>query len=496
VSVARGASYIMIQLLVTDAAMAISFSILARLIAQKEMGILAVLTFVTNMSLTVAGFGLPEAVTRFVSGRLSRGESDIASIFYQAIRITSIFAGLLGAVVFAGASFVSVGLLGDTTYTAFFQILAADILVYAGALPILTSMMLGLHRFKQTAAFGILNALVRQSMIILLVIAFRNFVGLVTAWVAADFLATSIYITYLWAVLGRPRFDFPLRTLVNFSWPLWLRDIVAFSYAWFDRALLLFFVPLATLGVYYATIMAFNVLDGISGAIATALLPTYSALQQPSQRQTLSDTARFASRYSSFVVTPLALGLLATSKGALTLFVGEAYAGGAGPLMILSGVIPFTLLGTLLTPMLSALGETRVASAIKGASLVIGLLAAFALVPLLGLIGASLARVLAMILGTVFTIVIVTRKVSIRLDFQAISKSLIAGIVMATVVLAVQIPYYDKFLLPVYVVVGGIVYLAMLRILRTVRQEDIDLMREYLGHRLAFAADLLAKVLL
>jgi len=80
--------------------------------------------------------------------------------------------------------------------------------------------------------------------------------------------------------------------------------------------------------------------------------------------------------------------------------------------------------------------------------------------------------------------------------FNVISKSLVAGIVMAAVVLMVEVLFYNKFLLPVYALLGGIAYLGMLRLLRVAREEDINLIRKYLGHRLAFAADFLQRILL
>ncbi len=102
---------------------------------------------------------------------------------------------------------------------------------------------------------------------------------------------------------------------------------------------------------------------------------------------------------------------------------------------------------------------------------------------------------MAIILETVLTILILARNMTLRLDFEAIAKSH-AGIVMAATILTVQMTMYSKLLLPAYALIGVIVYLAFLRLLKTLRQEDIDLIRSYLGNRLAFAANLLCWILL
>jgi hypothetical protein len=56
--------------------------------------------------------------------------------------------------------------------------------------------------------------------------------------------------------------------------------------------------------------------------------------------------------------------------------------------------------------------------------------------------------------------------------------------------------FYSWILLPAYVVLGLIVYLAALRILKAVREHDIELIHKYLGTRLGFASKLLAAILI
>jgi len=477
--------------------MVLSFVVIARLITPEEMGILTVLLLVNGFCQLTSTLALEQAATKFISENLEPcGKQTAASIFYQAMRFTLLSAALVALVVFLGAGVLASQILGDHTRAILFQVLAFDVVLSSGALPVLTGTMLGLQRFKETAMIGIVGTVVRQSLIIVLIVLLQDFRGLVVAWMIADSVTALIYLGYISRVLGRPRFGFPLTKLVGFSWPLFVRNAVTFAKAWFDRVLLLIFVPLAMLGVYNATLTAFTVLVGIPGAMADTLFPAYSAMQSRSQHQALSQAVRMASRYVSLVGIPLALGLLATARPALTLFVGQAYVGGAEPLMILAGAFAFTLVGAILTPMLLALGETRVTSAITVASVVVSLVLASILLPFLGMVGAAIARALAMVIVTTFTLLALGRRLKLQLDVEAISKSLVAGIVMAAVVLMVEILFYNKFLLPVYALLGGIAYLGMLRLLRVAREEDIDLIRKYLGHRLAFAADFLQRILL
>ena len=192
-------------------------------------------------------------------------------------------------------------------------------------------------------------------------------------------------------MLGRPKNPFPVRKLLSFSWPLGIGNIVGFAYGWFDRAILIVFVPLASLGVYSAALTAYGVLIGISAAFNNALLPVYSNIGGRGVLESCRKATRLASRYVTLVMVPLAFGLLATAKPALTFFVGEAYSGGAVPLMIFSLAFALTAFGSHLTPMLTALAKTREILWITVASTVFALASAYALLPFLGIVGASVA---------------------------------------------------------------------------------------------------------
>jgi hypothetical protein len=97
-----------------------------------------------------------------------------------------------------------------------------------------------------------------------------------------------------------------------------------------------------------------------------------------------------------------------------------------------------------------------------------------------------------MVASAGFVLLVLDRRKAMGLDVEAIWKSLVAGIVMSVVLFGAQMILYSRLLLPVYVVLGGITYLAVLRLLKTVRKDDLDLVSRYLGSRLGFARKLLA----
>jgi len=82
----------------------------------------------------------------------------------------------------------------------------------------------------------------------------------------------------------------------------------------------------------------------------------------------------------------------------------------------------------------------------------------------------------------------------LHVDSEAYLKSLIGSAVMAGVVMVAEVYWTGRYLLPVYILIGGTVYLVMLRLLRAVKQRDIELVRQFLPFRVGLL-DLLGKIL-
>jgi len=495
VEISRGASYLAIQMIVTSIAQVISFAILTRIITVSEVGILAILSLTLGLCQAINGSALQSASMKYV-GEFSGTQKELASgVFYQTLRVSLILSLPLAAFIFFGATFLSSTLLGTAAQAGLFQVMGVDMLVYAGVLPVAIGTTLGMKRFRVSVVIGTVGAVTRQVLIILLIVVMKSFVGLVFAWVFSDSAMLVAYCVYNIRALGRPKNLFPLRKLLNFSWPLSVGSVITFVYGSFDRAVLIAYVSLASLGVYNAAITAFGALSNMSGAVNNALLPAYSGLSGRSGLEGCRRATWLASRYASLVMAPLAFLLLAVAKPALILFVGQPYVSGTGPLMILSGVLGLTVFSIALTPMLVALSRTRSSLLITVASVLVALGSAYVLLPIFGIIGAAVARGVAMVISLGLTVVILKRNNALRLDLEAVWKSVAAGAVMAVVLVIAQMVVYRTILLPAYVVLGVLVYLILLRLLKAVRRHDVELIERYLGQRLGFGARLLGAFL-
>lgn len=485
--VARGASYLLFQNVASAAILVTAFALIVRLISQAEMGILATLTLAVGICRLIANLGLQGAATKFIAEHMGKGDRQTASsIFYKILKVSLTLSVALAFFSFIFSNSISLLLLKTTAYATLFKVLAFDIVLTAGILPSLNNSLLGLQKIREIAIFSIISLAIRQTLIVSLLLTGHGLLGIIIGWCIADLVNCTLATSVIVKSLGPPTSGFSLRRLLKFSSPLFLSETASFAYSWFDRALILAFVSLSQLGVYNVALTAFGVLAAVPGSMSTALFPKYSEIHGREGAKAIENAIHTASRYVCYITMPIAFGLLATANPAIALLAGEAYTAASQPLMILSLSFAISCIGAALSRIFLIREETLTASAITIINVAAGITFGALLLTTLDIVGASIARGIAMPLGLALSIWILKKKINLKLDREAFWKSLAASLAMAATVIIVQHLWYSKYLLPVYVFVGGAIYLTMLRTLHAATEKDIELIKLYLGKRLEF----------
>jgi hypothetical protein len=78
-----------------------------------------------------------------------------------------------------------------------------------------------------------------------------------------------------------------------------------------------------------------------------------------------------------------------------------------------------------------------------------------------------------------------SRIIKIEIDYKIGLEAIFSSIVMAIVVIVVQQVLYSGFLLFLYIVLGGITYALIIRLLKVINKEDIQLIQQIAGEKLA-----------
>ena len=151
-------------------------------------------------------------------------------------------------------------------------------------------------------------------------------------------------------------------------------------------------------------------------------------------------------------------------------------------------------MSTAFSGVLVVLGETMLSLELTALNIAVGAASTLFLLPSLGMVGASIARGITMAVGLVTVTIVLRRRISVGFDVEAFWKGLVSSVVMVAAVLLAQAHYYSKYLLPAYVTLGGLVYFSLLLLLRALKTQDVQLLREYLGSRFRFFVELLERL--
>ena len=494
VSAARGVSYLWLQTILSALARIVAFAFFARLISVDEMGVYTILSLAYSAASALMGLGMASVVTKSIAENIAQGKKEVAASVYYKSLLLSELASILVAAGFLLSKFPAgvSNLPNSPLISAISIFFVIDIIANIG--PTAAAVFYGLLEFRGYALIYAIYAIVRPFMVVLFVYETGSLIGLVEAWVVSDTAFAAYVFLYLWRRLGPPVFRFSTKYLLKLSSPLYLAGIASFLYGSFDQLTLIPLVSLTALGVYGAAVTAFGAYNGLLGVFGSVLLPVFSGVHGVKGPGVLGDSVRAASRYVSIVAMPLAFALLAAARPALTLLVGGAYQGGVIPLAVLAVGSIASIVGLALGPVLVVLNETTLAALASILPIPLSVAVALISIPLLGILGASIARAVSMLLGLLLTWYFVRRKITVRLDFQAILKSLVASGGMALVMEALQLLYYSRFLLPVYLLVGLLAYLLAMRALKAMSTADIDLLRRTLGPRSSRMCDLLSRL--
>jgi len=494
----RGAAYITVQQIVTTLVGAVAFAFVARLLTQTEMGVVVGLLLVLGVFQILSDFGFGSGLTKYVAEY--RGKNmDYTLITFTGIWTKVFLAGFFALACASFAPQLSLLLLRDTSYSSLFQLVAVDVFLVC-VFTTVNKLLLGLNRFLEMAILSVIAVIVRQLFVVGLLILGYGLNGVLIGWILGDFFYVTVGIIILVGKkhirMHSPKEVVPhFRKLVKFSWPLFLTDAVLFLYTWFDRVILLAYIPLREVAVYNVAYTAFGVLSIVPTALSTTLLPYLSEEYGKNKHNNIAIGATASTRYLILIFTPLALGLMSTAPTALTVFAGEGYAEGALILATLSIFGGIAVIGAVFIVLFLVYNMTFRVLLINISSVGVSIVVSFLLLPKLGVIAIAVAKGLAMVLTSFLVVATMRKRVDLKPIGEVLWKSWSATGIMSVIVWLVRLAYPSRYLFPFYILIGGIVYLIALRIFKATDKNDIRIARNVVGSRGEFVVDFLEKIL-
>jgi O-antigen/teichoic acid export membrane protein len=485
VRLARSAAYIAAQTVVSIITGIVYFAFAARLLPTiADLGKVSAITMFSGLLLTALIFALPSAISKYYSELLGKGvPSDASAVAYTGFKIGTILAIIGGGFCLLFAPALSLIFFESEAEAIFFRLLALDILA-AFLSQFSSSLLYGSQRFKELSITSIISNSVRAVASISFLLQGLGIAGIILGWVIADFLYLFLSLLFCRDIIQKMHGSFPLSILLKYSAPIYGSNILGYLQSTIDRYVVLGLVGAQILGIYSPATTAVLYVSSLSGSLASTIFPRASGLFGKGDINGIFRTTKVASRYSAIIYSPLALGLAATALPTVDLFAGSRYVEGAPALAIMAAASVVLSLHYVIYTYIASIGKTFVFFISQVAAIVACTFVSVLFVPQLGAVGAAIGRSALTLVNFLTMLLYVKSEIRNLIDWRSFYTSFIISSIMSIFVFIFVWAYYSKYLLPAYIVVGGIIYIIMLKALKIVNNADLELLIALLPQRL------------
>ena len=167
----------------------------------------------------------------------------------------------------------------------------------------------------------------------------------------------------------------------------------------------------------------------------------------------------------------------------ITLFAGQKYESGWPVLATLAIFGLVYGLSPAFSNLLLIYGKTKTILLLNLIS-VASSLTLLPLILLLNLTGLAIMKGASLLITSILSIYYISKIVKIEVNTSTATKTLISSLTMAITVLATQQLLQNKILLPLHVLIGAITYISIIRRMKVLDEEDVQLIKGIFGEKI------------
>ena len=463
--------------------------LITRTLGVEEFGRYSYLIWLSSTVAALASAGLPRAVARFAGAYRAAG----ATRRLERMARASVLAGVGGALLLSSA-LTAAQLLPPPTRPGTYAVVALATLVTA-ALSVSTAALQGSMEFRKLARVNLIGGLVLLTLSVAVALHGASAVWQLAASAAASLVTLAMHIGLLGllpasAPVARPE---PAESQAIWHGPFvryWSAAsiLVLIELVVWQRAEIFFLNGFSTpeqIGYYNAAIA----LSARAVAIAFLLAPVLNAVVAgTSEAHAASLRSRFwhSSRWLSIAAMPILLIPAGAAEPLVTTLFGQAYRPAGLPLAIL--LVGGLVLVMSLPSAAVMYGTDRMGLVLLtgAAAAVTSLLADRLLIPRYAAVGAASASLSGQTVAVVSTFVLGLRPLGYRFPGKCFGLSLASGLAAGALVFAISRAWPTLSGLVLAALAGGLVYVALLRVLRVLEPRDLVLAEHLRPHAPTF----------
>jgi O-antigen/teichoic acid export membrane protein len=308
------------------------------------------------------------------------------------------------------------------------------------------------------------------------------FLGFGVAGLAGGFIAGLIaggLMNFRYLDFKLVRFGFShLKNLTGFSFWIFLTASGSLVFSYADTILIGFFMSNADVGIYRTAFQLTSIATFTTMAFHTVLYPKISKWGVQGLLAEIENSLARAFTYSLLLAVPTCIGGWILGGILLYYLYGASFVEGAPALfflLLVQIVNVFMYLGTM---SLSALNRPKDAFWITAIASIVNIILDLALIPIIGITGAAVATLIAMSINALGALILLSRIISVKFEYEAIKNILFAAGLMGIFLMFIRLllPLTHIITVIALVIIGALIYILVLfKLDRKVYQEIREL---------------------
>jgi len=458
----------------------ISRTIIARCFTVSDYGIFSLSITIISMAMVISVLGFPVSIPREISFFKNKDPSKVGDIISISIIATLVSSLLIFIILFLKSGNIAL-IFHEKNLEYPLKILSIS-LPFLSLISTITSILRGFGRVKeQVFSQNILYPSLFLIFILLIIIFDFPFVTIFYSYDLSQILV--FFILVIWIYLKK-FFKFKLtintkigRELLIFSLSLLLVNVLNFIMDWTDTLMLGYYKSAEIVGLYNAAVPLAKLIPIFLGSVGLIYVPLVSGLYAEGKIEEMKGIFQTLTKWIFLLTLPIFAMMLLFPEVSINLFFGSKYISASNVLMILSLSFMFHVFLGLNGLSLVVIKENRFIMLSTFISAVLNIILNALLIPIYGIIGASIATAVSYLSANILNSIKLYKKTKIHPFNKNYIKSLIICFILLFVVkvllLNISVGIIFSFSI---LVIFLIFYYSALLLTKCFDSEDIDLL--------------------
>ena len=459
----------------------------ANLLGDTNYGLYTIALAAPNLISTFRDWGVTVAMVKYTAQYNAEDKAaNIRSIFSGGIFFETVLGLVLSAVAFLLSGFLA-SLYSLPNIAPLIQIASFTILTTA-LLSTAQATFVGMEKMELNSIVLIVQAIIKTTVVPLLVIFGLGPLGAVIGFTIAALVAGVTAVLLMWWLyknLPKPadntlEIGATVKTMFSYGLPLSIATIIATFQTQFYSFILPIFVAPDLIGNYGVATTFVVLIAFFATPVSTMLFPAFSKLDPQKDHETLKNVFQFSIKYASLLVVPVAAIVMALAKpGVSILFPNFS----AAPLFLALLAINYlyVVFGNLsISNLINAQGQTKFNLKLSLITFGIGFPLSIVLISRFGILGLIITTLTAGIPSIIVALRWLKKQYDLTVGWASSVKILLSGCMASAITygLVTLLAFSNVIALVAGAIVFLFIFLIAIILTGAITRSDIDTIRE------------------